>query len=77
MTRAVEVLHIKEHTLFTKSYWSEVERLPHVVFEAIPLIINDKLYFGQGYDTKGPSTCNIISTLLSELLQSSNKNTAW
>ena len=27
LTRAVEVLHIREHGLFTKSYWSVVEQL--------------------------------------------------
>ena len=43
LTRAVEMLHIKEHSLFTKSYWSVIEQLPLVVREAIPLIINDKL----------------------------------
>ena len=71
MTRRVEVLHNKEHT---ESHWSVVEQLPHVVCEAIPLIVNDQLYFGQGYDTKGPSSCNVITASLSELLQSSNEN---
>ena len=50
MTRVVEVLHIKEHTWLTKSYWSVVEQLPHVVRMAIPLIINDNLYITAGYD---------------------------
>ena len=30
MTRAVVVLHIKDHGMFTKSHWSVVEQLPHV-----------------------------------------------
>ena len=68
MTRRVEVLYIKEHS------WSVVERLPHVVCEAIPLIVDDRLYFSQGYDAKGPSSCNVITASLPELLQSSNKN---
>ena len=76
MTRAVEVLHIKEHSLFTKSHWSVVERLPHVVYEAIPLIVDDKLYIAVGYDSRGPSTCNVVTASLPELLQSSNKNTS-
>ena len=76
ITRAVEVLHIKERSLFTKSHWSVVEQLPLVVFLAIPLIVNDKLYFAQGGDHKtGPSTCNIVTASLPELLQSSNRNT--
>ena len=39
LTRAVEVLHIKEPGWFTKSHWSVVEQLPHVVYMAIPLIV--------------------------------------
>ena len=71
MTRVVEVLHIQRHD------WSEVEQLPHVLFGAIPLIIGDKLYIAQGYEKKfGLSTCNIVTASLSELLQSSNKNTS-
>ena len=77
MTRAVEVLHIKEPTLFTRSHWSVVERLPHVVYEAIPLIISDTLYVTQGYDSYGYiTTCNVVTASLPELLQSSNKNTS-
>ena len=76
MTRAVEVLHIKEH-LFTKLQWSEVEQLPHIVRDAVPLIVDDKLHIAVGYDKKsGTSTCNIVSASLPELLQSSNKNTS-
>ena len=78
ITRTVEVLHIKErNNLFTKSYWSVVEQLPHTVWDAIPFIFNDKLYIAQGYDTDpGPSTCSVITASLPELLQSSNKNTS-
>ena len=77
MTRAVEVLHIKEHTWLTKSYWSVVEQLPHLVCDAIPLIVNDKLYIAVGSDKKdGASICNIITASLPELLQSGNKNTS-
>ena len=49
----------------------------HVVYQAIPLIVNDKLYIAQGYDTApGYSTCNVVTASLPELLQSSNNNTS-
>ena len=77
MTRAVEVLHIKEHGIFAKSYWKVVEQLPHIVRNAVPLMINDKLYIAVGYDKQyGASTCNVVTASLPELLQSSNKNTS-
>ena len=76
ITRAVEVLHIKERSLFTRSHWTVVEQLPLAVFLAIPLVVNDKIYLAQGGDHKtGPSTCNIVTASLPELLQSSNRNT--
>ena len=76
ITRAVEVLHINDNNLHD-SYWSVVEQLPLVVYEAIPLIVNDKLYIAVGYDTPiGLSTCNIVTASLPELLQSSNNNTS-
>ena len=76
MTRAVEVLYIKEGGWLTKSYWSVVEQLPHFVRNAVPLIINDELYITVGYDKAyGASTCNVVAASLPELLQSSNKNT--
>ena len=77
MIRAVEVLHIKEHTWLTKSYWSVVEQLPHVVYAATLLIVNDNLYIAVGCDKKGgASTCNVITASLPQLLQSSNKKTS-
>ena len=78
MTKAIEVLHIEEHSQFTtKSHWSVVEQLPHVVYLAIPLIVNDKLYIAAGYDKyNSPSTCGVVTASLPELLQSSNKNTS-
>ena len=76
ITRAVEVLHINDNNLHD-SYWSVVEQLPLVVFEAIPLIVNDKLYIAVGADTYGcPTTCNVVTASLPELLQSSNNNTS-
>ena len=77
MTRAVEVFHIKEHTWLTRSYWSVVEQLPHIVYDAIPLIVNDQLYIAAGCDKKdGATTCNIVTASLPILLQSSNNNTS-
>ena len=76
ITRSVEVLHINDNNLHD-SYWSVVEQLPHVVWSAIPLIVNDKLYITVGYDTSpGYSTCNVVTASLPELLQSSNNNTS-
>ena len=47
------------------------------MYQAIPLIVNDKLYIAQGYDTyPGSSTCNVVTASLPELLQSSNNNTS-
>ena len=75
MTRAVEVLHIKEHGWFTKSQWSVVEQLPHIVRNAVPMIFDDKIYIAVGYDEAHDDSFNIVTASLSELLQSSNKNT--
>ena len=76
MTRSVEVLHINGNNLHD-SYWSVVEQLPNVVWDAIPLIVDDKLYIAQGYDSDpGYSTCNVVTASLPELLQSSNNNTS-
>ena len=76
ITRSVEVLHINDNNLHD-SYWSVVEQLPHVVYQAIPLIVDDKLYITVGYDTNpGSTTCNVVTASLPELLQSSNNNTS-
>ena len=72
ITRAVEVLHANEYA--PDSYWSVVEQLPHMIYEAIPLIINDNIYIAAGNDRKkgGNSTCSVVSAPLSDLLQSSD-----
>ena len=71
ITRVVEVLHVNDHA--PDSYWTVVEQLPHIVYEAVPLIVNDRIYIATGNDRgKGGSTCSIISASLPELLQSSN-----
>ena len=75
MTRSVEVLHINDNNLHD-SYWSVVEQLPHVVCHTNLMIVNDKLYIAQGCDRlPGSTTCNVVTTSLPELLQSSNDNT--
>ena len=77
LTRAVEMLHIKEHSLFTRSHWTVVEQLPFVVTNAIPLMVNDKLYVAVGSNTKsGDNSCDIVTASLPELLQSSSNKTS-
>ena len=74
ITRAVEVLHINDNNLHD-SYWSVVEQLPLAVFEAIPLVVNDKLFITVGFDDNtAPSTCTVITASLPELLQSSKNS---
>ena len=76
LTGVVEVLHIKEHkSLFSKSQWSIVQQLPYIIYEAIPLIIDDSLYIVSGYNDDDDSTHDIVTALLPKLLQSSNKKT--
>ena len=53
-----------------------VEQLPFTVYEMISLIVNNKLYLFQGYDTYGgSSTRNVLAAPLPELLESSDNNT--
>ena len=75
MTGAVEVLHIREHSLFSKSYWSVVKQLPHIVCEVVPHIYDNNLYIAVGFDEEEKSTCNIETAFIPELLKSNNKNT--
>ena len=75
LTGAVEVLYITGLSTGSKSQWSIVQQLPHVVDEAVPLITDDKLYIVSGYDSDGHSTRNIVTASLPELLQSSDKKT--
>ena len=48
MTRAVEVFLTKEGGWFTR--WSVVEQLPLLVYDAIPLIVNDNIYIAVGFE---------------------------
>ena len=72
-TGAVEVLHFGSR--FSKSYWSVVEQLPYVVHEALPLIVDDKLYIAEGFDNNGQSTCNIVTASLPEIVWDSVRKT--
>ena len=77
LTRAVEVLCIKECSLFTRSHWSVVEPLPLVVCNAIPLIVNDKFYIAVGHDKENRGTTrNVVTASIPELLQNSDENTS-
>ena len=77
ITRAVEVLHISNIDDSHDSYWSVVEQLPLAVFEAIPLVVNDKLFITVGFDDNTTlSTCTVITASLPELLQSSKNSSS-
>ena len=77
LSRVVEVLHIRDHSgWFSKSNWSVVEALPLSVYEAVPLIFDDKLYIAVGYDTSIGSSSNVVTASLPELLQSSNNTSS-
>ena len=76
-TKAVEVLNINENK------WYEVESLPLVAYNTIPLIIGDSVYFGVGYDDykkpnnkRDDSTCNIVTASVSDLIKINDKNSA-
>ena len=71
MTGAVEVLRITIDELgyFYESCWIEVERLPHVAYKLVPVVIDNNFYIGVGFDDDG-NTCNIITASLPELLES-------
>ena len=59
-----------QHDLVTsyRARWSVVEQLPHVVYDAIPLIVDDKLYIAQGFDgPSGASNHNVTTASLKEL----------
>jgi len=76
ITRSVDILHINDNNLH-ESHWSVVEQLPHVVRQAVSLIVNDKLHITVGFsEPVGTSTCNVVTASLPELLQSSNNNTS-
>ena len=72
LTRAIEILCIRDSTY---SYWTAVEQLPFAMYEAIPLIVNNKLYLAQGYDTYGgSSSCSVVAASLPELIHSNNNH---
>ena len=65
-TGAVEVLHIDEHG---GSCWTKVEQFPYVAYDLVPVVIDDVLYIGVGFDDDDGSTCNIATASLPDLIQ--------
>ena len=79
ITTAVEVLHINNVNPHD-SYWSMAEHLPFAVYEAVPLIIDKRLYMTVGYGEDFMSECNILIASLPDLLQSctsENSSPVW
>ena len=77
MTRTVEVLHIIEGWFSEfRTHWIKVEQLPHVVYDAVPLIINENLYIAGGFDKYRHSTYSIVTASLPGLLESNSYNTS-
>ena len=76
VTKAVEVLNINENK------WYEVESLPLVAYNTIPIIIGDSVCFGVGYDdyikpnNRDDSTRNIVTASVSDLIKINDKNSA-
>lgn len=71
LTRSVEVLYINNDNL-SDSHWSVVEQLPHGVYEAIPIVIDDNIYIVAGYDKTRNSTRDVVTASIPELLRSDN-----
>ena len=76
LTSSVEVLHIKESGLFSRSYWSTVNQLPYEISNVVALIIDDKLFTVGGSDDNGKLLCGILTASLPQLLQSSNNTSS-
>ena len=79
-TKEVEVLSL------THLQWYRVEPLPHVVHGAIPLIIENSVYYAVGYDDQVyvnkrlDSTCNIVKAYIPDLVgnnASINNGSVW
>ena len=71
-TKEIEVLSLND------LQWIRVEPLPHVVHGAIPLIIENSVYYAVGYDdqvrvnNRLDSTCNIVKAYIPDLLGNNN-----
>lgn len=81
ITSTVEILSFKKEVLqdefsLDRTLWSKVEQLPYAVYDAIPLIIHDNLYIAGGFDKHNHGTCKIVTTSLSELLNSGNNDSS-
>ena len=67
LTRAVEILHIKQ----LKSHWSVVEQLPIALYQSVSFIINYVLFIVGGFD-KLQNTPYVFTVPLQKLMESSN-----
>jgi len=76
ISRIVEVLQVNDSFL-PDSQWSQVEPLPHIVHEAVPLVVGEKVYFAVGYDEHRGSTCTIVAAHLPSLLHEPAAFQAW
>ena len=76
MTSTVEILSIEKEFSQDRTHWSKVERLPYVVYDAVPLIVQNNLYIAGGFDKHNHGTCKIVTASLSELQKSGDKNTS-
>ena len=76
ISRVVEVLQVNDSCL-SDSLWSRVEPLPHVVHEAVPLIVGEKIFFAVGYDEHRGSTCTVVAASLPALLYEPTAFQAW
>ena len=78
LTGSVEVLHIKERSRISRSYWSVVKQLPYGICGLITLIIDNNLYVAGGSsDCKAKGvypSCGIVTASLPQVLKSSNSS---
>ena len=77
ITRAVEILIIKEGRLSEfRSYLITVEQLPHTVYDAVPLVVNNNLYIAGGFDKHYHTSCSVVTASLPQLQKSNKKYTS-
>ena len=76
ISRVVEVLQVNDDRL-SDSLWSTVEPLPHIIYEAVPLIVGEKVFFAVGYDEHRGTTNTIVAANLPALLYEPTAFRAW
>lgn len=74
ITRAVEILITKGPLSGFRPYWITVEKLPHAVYDAVSLIVNDSLYITGGFDEHCHNTCSIVTASIQGLQKSNSKD---